>query len=336
MIIQPPQLTFFCELEAQSLQVLFNDQQRIEELHALSAGISLGLIDLSTERAAVVRALNQADIPVTAWLLLPKEQGYWFNLDNAPEAAARYEEFRQWSAEQDLRFNGVGLDIEPDINLMTALFQNWQAGLRALLPRLMNVRKTAEAANAYRRLVGRICADGYFVESYQFPMLADERKAGSVTLQRLFRTVDLPVDREVFMLYTSFFRPYGPAILSSYASDANGIGIGNVGGGVKIEGVNEPAYLNWRELQRDLLLAAHSSPWLYIFSLEGCVQQGFMMRLLDFDWNQAAVQPYEAARKVGRVRVALQSFLWLTAHPSAVFAGLLGLFWLVSSLRRKH
>ncbi len=331
-----PHLTFFCELESQPLQSLFSDLKRIEELRALDAGISLGLIDLSDERAVVVRMLNQAGIPVTAWLLLPKEQGYWFNLDNADQAKTRYADFKRWSTAHDLSFAGIGLDIEPDINLMTGLFSNWQAGLGVLLPRLLNWRKAAEAAAAYRQLVERICNDGYFVESYQFPMVADERKAGSVTLQRLFRTVDLSVDREVFMLYTSFFRPYGPAILSSYASDAGGIGVGNVGGGVKIEGVEEPAYLNWPELQRDLLLSARHSEWVYIFSLEGCVQQGFMPRLLEFDWNQPVEPPSEAGRRVGYVRTALRALLWMTVHPGAILASAAGLLWIFSALRRKH
>lgn len=38
---------------------------------------------------------------------------------------------------------------------------------------------------AYEALVARIHADGYRVENYQFPLIADERRAGSTLLQGL-------------------------------------------------------------------------------------------------------------------------------------------------------
>ena len=78
-----PRLTFFCELEADALETLFADSSVIDNLVTLEASVSLGILDLSPGRAAVVRRLNEAGIPVIAWQLLPKEQGYWFNLGNA-------------------------------------------------------------------------------------------------------------------------------------------------------------------------------------------------------------------------------------------------------------
>jgi len=81
-----PKLTFFCELESEPLQTLFQNPEVIQDLSALNGTVSLGIRDLSAVRAEVVRRLNDAGIPVTAWLLLPKEQGYYFNIDNYPEA----------------------------------------------------------------------------------------------------------------------------------------------------------------------------------------------------------------------------------------------------------
>jgi hypothetical protein len=37
-----------------------------------------------------VHLLNRAGIPVTAWLVLPKEQGYFLNAGNAEEARKRF------------------------------------------------------------------------------------------------------------------------------------------------------------------------------------------------------------------------------------------------------
>jgi hypothetical protein len=62
-----PRLTFFCELEADALEALFADSSVIGNLATLEASVSLGILDLSPGRAAVVRRLNEAGIPVIAW-----------------------------------------------------------------------------------------------------------------------------------------------------------------------------------------------------------------------------------------------------------------------------
>ena len=79
-------LIFGCELQTDELEDLFADPAVANTLVELGAGVSLGLVDLSAGRAEVIRQLNEAGIPVTAWQLLSKEQGYWFNADNAPQA----------------------------------------------------------------------------------------------------------------------------------------------------------------------------------------------------------------------------------------------------------
>jgi len=144
-----------------------------------------GIVDLGSERAAVVRRLNRSDVPVVAWLLLPKDQGYWFNAGNAPQALDRYEQFRLWSAEQNLVWAGVGLNIEPDIRDLAALGRTRGRMILKLLPRLFHIRQMRHARTAYRALVALIHASGYPVESYQFPLIADERRVGSTVLQRL-------------------------------------------------------------------------------------------------------------------------------------------------------
>jgi hypothetical protein len=54
-------------METAALQSLFSDPDVIRDLQQLGAGITLLLIDLSPGRAQVVRLLNSANIPVTAW-----------------------------------------------------------------------------------------------------------------------------------------------------------------------------------------------------------------------------------------------------------------------------
>jgi hypothetical protein len=329
-----PRLTFACELERQPLKELFADAAVTRHLQAMNAAVSLGLLDLSEERAAVVRHLNEAGIPVVAWLLLPMEQGYWFNADNWPEAISCYVAFRHWKAEHHLRWAGVGLDFEPDINEMRML-QSGAIGplMPELFKRLLDRERVRRAQLAYAMLAAQIRADGYAVESYQFSSIVDERKAGSTLLQRLFSIVDVPVDREVLMLYSSFMRRLGPANLWLYGPDAGGIGVGSTGGGV--EGPDAIAPLTWDELARDLRLASRLGDHIFIFSLEGCAHQGFLSRLAAFDWDSPVDPPLEAARRLNWSRRGMRGILWASAHPWIVLGGLAGLIWTGSRLRSR-
>ncbi|HNT77977.1 MAG TPA: hypothetical protein PKH77_23435 [Anaerolineae bacterium] len=331
-----PVLTFFCELDTPALTALFADPQVIADLQAIHAGVSLGLRDLSAERAAVVRRLNEAGIPASAWLLRPEEQGYWFNLDNAPQALAFYDDFLAWTAAQGLQWDGVGLDIEPDMRAMRRAFGGEWRVLLDILRRALDSGRYLRGLLFYRRLVARIRADGYRVDSYEIPLMVDERRVKSVLLQRLFGLVSLDVDREVLMLYTSFLRPNGAGALWSYAPKAASVGVGSLGGGVTVGGVDQIAPLTWDEFTRDLLLAQRWCDALHVFSLEGAVKQGFLARLRDFDWTQAPAIPWAAFRGAERFRRVLRAGLWASAHPGVVIAGVGILLSLLTLRRRKH
>jgi hypothetical protein len=332
-----PRLAFFCELETDALQELFADPTVLDALRTLDAEVSLGLIDLSPGRAGVVRKLNHAGVPVVAWQLLPKSAGYWFNVDNAPEAVARYSDFRAWTREEGLRWAGVGLDIEPDFEEMARLTEGqWWLAFK-ILRRAFDAPRLRRAQALYRSLVAWVRSDGYRVESYQMPIIVDERKAGSTLVRKAIGLVDLDVDREVLMLYSSLARPWGPAALWSYGEAAQGpggaIGVGSTGGGV-----DDLPKLTWEDLARDLRLATHWTEDVAVFSLEGCVEQGFLQPLLAFDWDRPVRVPIEEVRQVNRKRRLFRAFLRLSARPLAMAslgAGLLlGLLWLASRVRK--
>ena len=327
-----PELTFACELASAELQALFSDQSVIDELLALQAGVSLGLLDLSPERAAVARQLNAAGIPITAWLLLPKEEGYWFNIDNAPQASARYAAFKAWTDEHDLQWAGIGVDIEPDFNELQQLMQgNGGRLVPLILQRIWDNGRALDGRLAYGALVREMRVDGYQVTSYQLPFIVDERKVDATLLQRALGIVDVPADRETLMLYTSFVRPFGPGLLNSYGVDADVVGVGSTGGGVEIDG---PAALSWEEFARDLRMAYRWSDDIFIFSLEGCIEQGFLARLRDFDWEQALIMPTEQIERVNRGRAVLRGALWASSHPFMIMAGLVGLLFVIRTSRR--
>jgi hypothetical protein len=329
-----PHLTFACELPVVELQVLFDDPGLIATLVELQASVALGILDLTPERAEVVRRLNEAGVPVVAWQLLPEEAGYWFNIDNAPQAVARYSDFVAWTRAHELVWAGVGLDIETDIRDLTRLMAGEWKVLLEMGRQALDAGRLWRARAIYRNLVEQIRADGYPVESYHFPIIVDERQAGSTLLQRLLGLVDIPTDREVLMLYTSFAGEWGPGMVWSYGPQADVIGVGSTGGGVELEGVAQSLPLTWEALSRDLRLARAWTDEIFVFSLEGCVEQGYLERLRDFDWGVRESPPRSAARKVRWVRRGFRSLLWASARPALLITILLTLVGASLVLRR--
>lgn len=316
MRTDPLDLTFACELEAQPLVDLINNPAVIPFLQRMRATVALGIMDLSDERAEVVRCLNEKGVPVTAWLLLPREQGYWFNLDNHPQAAARYQQFKDWSHINGLRWARIGLDIEPDIRFLRLLSANRLEGLARLVEHAFNTPRLRRGTRAYGALVEQIHTDGWEVEAYQFPFIVDERMAHSTLLQRVTGLVNLQVDREILMLYSSFLRPWGQGVLWSYAPQARGIGVGITGKGMETEMSLDVRPLSWAELQTDLTLARGHTENIFIYSLEGCVQQNFLPLLEEMDWHDEVKLPILAAQRINAYRKLGQRLLWAASRPA--------------------
>jgi hypothetical protein len=254
LTLRPPQLTFACELGSVRLAELFADSVVVDDLLALKARVALMCSDFSDERAGVVRRLNVAGVPVVGIPLLPLADGYYFTADNAGQAAGSYQEFAAWTRRHNLVWDGVGLDIEPDGRIFVQIRDGPWGLVPMLVPRLLDRARPARSRAAYRQLVAQIRADGWQVENYQFPMIADERQAGSTLLQRL-ALVDVATDREVWMLYSSFLRALGPGMIWAYGPEAAAIAVGTTGGGPDIPDSPQMPMLNWEELAGDLRLA---------------------------------------------------------------------------------
>ncbi len=307
-----PHLDFACEMDTAQLQSLFSRQDVVDDLRQLQAGISLALNDLSAGRAEVVRQLNQAGIPVTAWMTLPKEQGYYINAGNAPASEARFSAFEKWTRDYGLRWAGVGLDIEPSLQEFGAVLQGHPMRLvTALIRRCFDPEGVARARSSYSALIKRIQAAGYRVDTYQFPFLADERKIHSRLLERLAGIVDVRGDREVLMTYTSFNHTLDSALIWNYGPEAQLVAVGSTAG--------DPADtrfgpLKWEEFSRDVIVASHFSPVVGVYNLEGCVRQGFLSRLRAVNWSQPIIVPADGNRKVIQLRNRIQAALWTGSH----------------------
>lgn len=318
-----PELVFASDSDSSKLQALFADPSLIPELKDLRAGIALSLEDLSPERTHIVQRLNDAGIPVTAWMALPHEQGYYLNADNAPEAENRFSEFEQWTRYNKLSWAAIGLDIEPSLGDWSQIQGHRWHFARTLLGRAFNGQKVAQARNAYQALIREMQAHGYVVQTYQLLFLADERRAHTTVLERLFGIVDVRGNDEALMVYSSFNHGMGGAMVWAYGPDALSIAVGSTASTGSAQTDAKFGPLNWDEFSRDLIVASHFSRLVGVYNLEGCVRQGFLPRLKNLDWQQPATLPAAAIARAEKFRSRVQAVLWVASH--IVYLGIAGL-----------
>jgi hypothetical protein len=338
-----PVLSFFNEMKGPEVRRFFEDARLIPTLQALRAEIRMGMIDLTPERAQVLRRLNEAGIPVVAWLLLPEEQGYWFHSGNGKQAIERYKDVEAWAEAEGIHFEGIGIDLELDINDAKLARSNPWALVRRLPARLYDKERITEGRRVYGELLRLIHQDGLPVESYFAPFIKDEARIGSTAIQQLTGVLDVPVEREIPMLYTSFMgNPYG--MLKVYALDQHApyVALGSTGGGVGDSSTFDT--LTWEQLAHDIRMVAPVVKEIHIFSLEGCVQQRYLDKLVHFDYDQpvaAAPKEVDAVKSLQRNVLRVSRIL---SHPTLLFGSLIllvtlwgwGVFRLLRLLVRKR
>ncbi len=282
-------LTYFIELPGEQLLRLLTPQ-RVRLLAETGASISMAMLDLSSERREALQLLSEHGVGATAWLVLEPAQGYWLTADNTEQARQRYREVHRWLSREGLQMEALGLDLETPQDDMQALLKQGRRALMRLIHRRRSKKLLREARQQYSALVEEIRRDGYRVETYQFPLILDERRTGSTLLQRIFGFVDLPADREVLMTYESLLpHPLCDAMIDSFGTEAQAIAVGVTGGGVEfLDPLFNPRRLDLHRLIRSLRRAKRYTDHLYIFSLEGCVEGGYFERLCEADLSLPA------------------------------------------------
>jgi hypothetical protein len=301
-----------CDKSLEEMESLFGDPSLITSLRVLHAEVAIATLDFSPERAAVVRRLNEAGIRVTAWMLLSKQDGYYLNADNLPAVKARLAAFEKWTAEYGLKWEAVGLDIEPNFAELTALKAHKWHLIAVLIRRSLDGKRIERARAEYSRLIDELQSQGYVVQTYQMPYLPAERRVQSTILDRLFGTVDVRGNQEYLMLYTNVARPIGAAMIWSLGRGAQGISVGSTDG--KTAPGVDAGPLDWDEFSRDLIVASHYSTQLGVYDLEGCVRLGFLPQLKTMDWSKSVVISEESVRRAERFGLMLRSALWTSSH----------------------
>jgi hypothetical protein len=331
-----PYMVFACDNNPDQFPSLFTPGL-IADLKSLGAGVGLSTIDFSPERTQLVQRLNAAGIPVHAVIALPSDQGGYANAGNAPQVLAAFHAFDQWSMENHLEWEAVGLDIEPNLSDFAAARKHKLQLIGLVLRRAFNGQRVVQAREAYRSIIRQMQSRGYSVETYQFPLIADERKAHATVLERLLGIVDVRGNDEALMLYTSFNHKLDSAMIWEYGSEAQAIAVGSTAssGDAATDAAFPP--LNWDQFSHDLIVARHFSPTIGVYNLEGALQQGFIGRLKTVNWNEPVVIPSQALIAAARLRQLAHVGLWLASRAIYIAIIVLLIFaWIVSAFIRRR
>lgn len=332
----PPQLGFACcDQGIAAMQALFADPDVIPALRDLHAQVAVAVVDFSPQRAQIVRLLNEQKVPAVAWIMLPASEGVYLNADNAPQAAARVAAFEKWTHENGLRWSAVGLDIEPNFAQLAALNGHRWRLFTTLLRQSFDGGRIRRAQQAYSALIRQIQSQGYSVQTYLMPYVPAERSVHSTLLDRQLGTVDVRGNEEYLMLYTSYARNVGAAMIWSLGPHAQSIAIGSTDGPMPAGSGIGP--LNWDEFSRDLLVASHFSHDIGVYNLEGCVRQGFLPRIETMNWNGSVLIPAASVTRAQRMGKALRTALWIGSRSLYFLAAaLLMLVWLILRWRERR
>lgn len=315
-----PNISFYCELNGKDFSELLSDTALIRQLVKMHVSIRVGLHDFSVERTSTIQKLNKAGVPVYAWLLLPEEDGYWFNMHNGDKAGKRYDDFLQWTRINNLKWEGIGIDLELDINDAKMALNHPYKLIWKVYKRLYDNKSLKNGKEVFQALIEKMKADSYTVESYVIPFIFEERARKTTSLQKLMGIVDIETEREIPMLYTSAMR--NPGIIPLYHHDNMPVALGSTGGGVNIEGI-ELASLSWDELEGDLLIASKLTDQIIIFCLETSVRKGFLHKINGLDWNQQAPDISVETAKQAKINRFAGSVLVVLNHPIFTSAALL-------------
>lgn len=335
----PPKLFFACcDQGTADMQAWISNPQIISQLQQMHASLAVSISDFSPDRTQAVQQLNKDGIPVVAWLMLPADQGGYMNAQDAPEAAQRFAQFQAWTQQNHLRWVGVGLDIEPNYRQLQAEAKHRLHFRWLMLQRFFDYGQVQKARDAYTALIRQIQAAGYPVQTYQMDFLADERAVHSTLLERLFGIVDVRGNEEALMAYSSLNHAAGSALVWNYGPEAQTLAVGSTLYDKNAGPANDP--LNWNELSNDLIVASHFTPTVGIYSLEGCIRQGFVPRLASFDWGQTVTIPAAAIKVTNQFHKRVRIAIWILSRLpyfliALILLAIYVLFRLVQRRRKK-
>ena len=203
-------------------------------------------------------------------------------------------------------------------------------------PRLYDKTEIEKGRREYSQLIETMQHDGYMVESYYASFIKDETAIGNTAIQQATKFLDIKTDKEIPMLYSSFLgNPDGYYKIYGADIGLKAVGVGSTGGGVD---TTLPT-LSYEQLVHDISIASKFADEVHIFSLEGCVQKGYLTRLSNqqfddkIEFNQAQVQAVQKLQKFVKLVSNLLSY------PTIFFLSIIliiaGIIWLIVFVTKK-
>ena len=149
--------------------------------------------------------------------------------------------------------------------------------------------------------------------------MKDETENGTTSIQRLTKFLDVPTEKEIPMLYTSFMGN-ADGFLKVYALEPRlkYVALGSTGGGVD----TTMHTLSWDELAHDLRMVGSVAEEIHIFSLEGTVKKGFMPRLINFDYTPVPEIHEDQVKAVQNMRSNILTISKILSYPTLLFLGI--------------
>lgn len=330
---QQPIVTYICNMSSHAMADFWRDEV-YAHLSINRMRICMAMRDTTDTRAAIVRQLNRHRIPVVAWIV-PEEQAANrdFRMHDAAAFQARYQHIHQWGVAHGLRWDAIGIDIEPDIRDTIRFGDEPNVDYHTLIQRFGNRWHIEDATTTYQQIMARIHADGHTSESYEVPFVRDDRVSQSTVARRLLGLPDLAAHQTVVRLCSSTARPYGPGLITTYAPEYTAAIIGNVDAG---DNNNHP--LSLVELMRDVAhVAACGVKHIYIAEMTHIFGLGWHEHIAQPTWlRQPLPVADETHRQVARMRAGLRALLWAGARPAVLLPLLIPVLLLVRRMLRSE
>jgi len=199
------------EKRGETLMELFKKDNLADFLADNNFGVTMAMTRLDENTASVVRYLNDKKVTTTAWIVIEDSEGYWTNKTSIDRTIKKTEAVRKWSKENDLKFKGIGFDLEKPLTYVSA----WaQRNLSKIITEEIKYRKNIitgeEASKELGQYLNQLHSDKVETEIYTNPR-GFKNLLGGIDVRN--------VDRYYEMTYASglpkFLRKQGVSILKS-------------------------------------------------------------------------------------------------------------------------
>lgn len=326
-------VSFLTELSGADLDKLLSEGPLLKDLATLKASLRMAITDMSPERVSALRKLSSAQIPVHAWLVVTKEDGFWANVATQKAYHKRYQAFLDWTARETISWKSVCITMMPPREDATALkeakdsLKGKIALLKLSMARLLDWGgEFEEAVASYEDLVRTMQADGFSVEAHYAPVVLDEFRANTISLQKMLGIVQLNTSTNLAIIHRRLVGDYPNIIayIDLYAPDAKGIIVGHTAKYRLLDGRENDKILDWQELSRCIIFATKKNIPLHIATLEGCIEQGIISKMKDFVIpTNFSLDIEEEKQRITKMRENTELLLRLLSYPYLL------LFWIM-------